>query len=90
MDERLRRLNALLQQQQEAFNHSVVGRTEPVLIEKTGRHPGQIGGRSPWLQPVHIDGPGRLIGQIVPVRLEAATRNSLSGSLVLETITDCP
>lgn len=86
MDERLRRLNALLQQQQEAFNHSVVGRTEPVLIEKTGRHPGQIGGRSPWLQPVHIDGPGRLIGQIVPVRLEAATRNSLSGSLVLETI----
>ncbi len=85
MDERLQRLNALLQEQQETFNRSVVGRTEPVLIEKAGRHPGQIGGRPPWLQPVHIDGPERLIGQIVPVRLDAATRNSLSGSLVLET-----
>jgi tRNA-2-methylthio-N6-dimethylallyladenosine synthase len=85
MDERLRRLNALLQQQQEAFNRSVVGRTEPVLIEKAGRHPGQIGGRSPWLQPVHIDGPERLIGQIVPVRIDSATPGSLSGSLVLET-----
>ncbi len=84
MDERLQRLNALLQQQQEAFNQSVVGRTEPVLIEKTGRHPGQIGGRSPWLQPVHIDGPERLIGQIVPVRIDSAARGSLSGSLVLE------
>ncbi len=86
MDERLQRLNALLQEQQEAFNRSVVGRTEPVLIEKLGRNPGQIGGRSPWLQPVHIDGPERLIGQIVPVRLDGATRNSLSGSLVLETV----
>jgi len=85
MDERLQRLNALLQEQQETFNHSVVGRVAPVLIEKTGRHPGQIGGRSPWLQPVHIDGPERLIGQILPVRIDSATRNSLSGSLVLET-----
>ena len=84
MDERLQRLNALLQQQQQAFNQSVVGRTEPVLIEKTGRNPGQIGGRSPWLQPVHIDGPERLIGRIVPVRIDSATRNSLSGSLVPE------
>jgi tRNA-2-methylthio-N6-dimethylallyladenosine synthase len=84
MDERLQRLNALLQQQQEAFNQSVVGRTEPVLIEKTGRHPGQIGGRSPWLQPVHIDGPERLIGEIVPVRIDSAARGSLSGSLVVE------
>jgi tRNA-2-methylthio-N6-dimethylallyladenosine synthase len=83
-DERLQRLNTLLQEQQEAFNHSVVGRVEPVLIEKAGRHPGQIGGRSPWLQPVHIDGPEHLIGRIVPVRIDAATRNSLSGSLVLE------
>ncbi len=85
MDDRLQRLNALLQEQQEAFNRSVVGRVEPVLIEKVGRHAGQIGGRSPWLQPVHIDGPEALIGRIVPVRIDAATRNSLSGSLVLET-----
>ena len=84
MDERLQRLNALLQTQQEAFNHSVVGRTAPVLIEKLGRHPGQIGGRSPWLQAVHIDGPEHLIGKIVPVRIDSAARNSLSGSLIPE------
>ena len=84
MDERLQRLNALLQEQQGAFNQSVVGRVAPVLIEKIGRHDGQIGGRSPWLQPVHIEGPATLIGQILPVRIEAATRNSLTGSLVLE------
>ena len=83
-DERLQRLNALLQEQQEAFNRSRVGMVAPVLIEKPGRHPGQIGGRSPWLQPVHIDGPEHLIGRIAPVRIDAATRNSLSGSLVLE------
>ncbi|HRD28625.1 MAG TPA: tRNA (N6-isopentenyl adenosine(37)-C2)-methylthiotransferase MiaB [Caulobacter sp.] len=86
MDERLQRLNALLQEQQEAFNRSVVGRVEPVLIEKAGRHPGQVGGRSPWLQPVHIEGPERLIGQILPVRIDGATRNSLAGSLVLEAV----
>jgi len=85
MDERLQRLNALLQEQQEAFNRSVVGRVEPVLIEKTGRHPGQIGGRSPWLQPVHIEGPERLIGQIVPVRIDGPTPNRLAGSPVPET-----
>ena len=84
MDERLQRLNGLLQDQAAAFNQSVVGRVAPVLIEKTGRHEGQIGGRSPWLQPVHIDGQAALIGKIVPVRIEAATRNSLTGSLVLE------
>lgn len=83
-DDRLQRLNALLQEQQEAFNRSRVGMVAPVLIEKPGRHPGQIGGRSPWLQPVHIDGPEHLIGRIAPVRIDAATRNSLSGSLVLE------
>ena len=89
-DERLQRLNALLQEQQAAFNASVVGRVEPVLIEKVGRHAGQIGGRSPWLQPVHIDGPERLIGRIVPVRIDAATRNSLSGSLVSDVVEQEP
>ena len=84
MDDRLQRLNALLQDQSETFNHSLVGRTVPVLIEKVGRSDGQIGGRSPWLQPVHIEGPAALIGKIVPVRIDLATRHSLAGSLLLE------
>ena len=68
-DERLGRLNALLDEQQKAFNLSQVGKVLPVLFEKNGRHPGQLSGRSPYLQAVHCDGPDRLIGKIVPVRI---------------------
>ncbi len=80
-DERLARLNALLEDQQKAFNAAMVGRTVPVLIEREGRHAGQILGRSPYLQAVHAEGPKSLIGQIVPIRIEAAARMSLSGVL---------
>jgi tRNA-2-methylthio-N6-dimethylallyladenosine synthase len=83
-DERLARLNALLARQQKAHNHSMVGRTLPVLFERPGRHPGQILGRSPYLQAVHVDGPASLIGQIAPVRIGQAAMMSLTGDLVLE------
>ena len=84
-DERLARLNTLLEEQQVAFNARQVGRLLPVLFEKLGRHPGQIIGRSPYLQAVHATAPDRLIGQIVPVRIESSARNSLAGALDLET-----
>jgi tRNA-2-methylthio-N6-dimethylallyladenosine synthase len=83
--ERLARLQALLVEQQQVFNTAQVGRTLSVLFEKTGRQPGQIAGRSPYLQAVHCQGPGDLIGQIAPVRIEAATRNSLAGDIALAT-----
>jgi tRNA-2-methylthio-N6-dimethylallyladenosine synthase len=71
----------LLSDQQAAFNESMIGRTLPVLFEKPGRMDGQLHGRSPYLQSVHVDGPAELIGQVGEVRIEAASRNSLSGSL---------
>ncbi|HEY0438083.1 MAG TPA: tRNA (N6-isopentenyl adenosine(37)-C2)-methylthiotransferase MiaB [Phenylobacterium sp.] len=83
-DERLARLNALLDAQARAFNTSQVGRTLPVLFERKGRHPGQLIGRSPYLQAVHALASDRLLGQIVPVRIEDAARNSLSGVLAHE------
>jgi len=83
-DERLARLQALLVEQQQAFNEGQVGRTVDVLFEKPGRHAGQIIGRSPYLQSVHIEAPQSLIGQIAPVRIDGAGRNSLAGSAVLE------
>ncbi|WP_340646355.1 tRNA (N6-isopentenyl adenosine(37)-C2)-methylthiotransferase MiaB [Phenylobacterium sp.] len=83
-EERLARLNTLLDEQQTAFNESQAGRTLPVLFERAGRHPGQLSGRSPYLQAVHVSGPGHLIGQIVPVRIESAAKMSLAGSLALE------
>ncbi len=82
--ERLRRLQALLEQQQQAFNGAMAGRTVPVLFERRGRNPGQIVGRSPYLQGVHAEAPERLIGQIVPVRISGAGANSLAGSVELE------
>ena len=83
-DERLARLNALLDEQARAFNRSQVGRTLPVLFERPGRHPGQLIGRSPYLQAVYATAPERLIGQIVPVRIEDAARMSLAGALAQE------
>ena len=82
--ERLQRLQALLEEQRQAFNAAMAGRSVPVLFEREGRKPGQIAGRSPYLQAVHVDAPQRLIGRIVPVRIAAAGSNSLAGSVELE------
>jgi tRNA-2-methylthio-N6-dimethylallyladenosine synthase len=85
MEERLARLQALLSEQQRAFNAEQIGKVLPVLFDKPGRHPGQILGRSPYLQAVHAEGPESLIGQVVPVRIRSSAMNSLTGELVLET-----
>ena len=82
-DERLHQLQALLWQQQTAFNESKIGQTVDVLFDKAGRKPGQIMGKSPWLQSVHVMAPERLIGHTLPVRITAATQNSLTGELLL-------
>jgi tRNA-2-methylthio-N6-dimethylallyladenosine synthase len=78
-EERLARLQQLLEEQRQAFNAAAVGRILDVLIEKKGRHPGQIAGRTPYSQAVHLEGPQELIGEIVPVEIAAASPNSLSG-----------
>jgi tRNA-2-methylthio-N6-dimethylallyladenosine synthase len=80
--ERLARLQALLNAQQEAFNAAMVGKRLPVLFEREGRNPGQLGGRSPYLQAVHCDGPASLIGQIAMVEIVSASKNALGGRLL--------
>jgi tRNA-2-methylthio-N6-dimethylallyladenosine synthase len=82
--ERLQRLNDLLDAQQRAFNAATAGRTIPVLFERPGRHAGQILGRSPYLQAVHAEGPQRLIGQVVQVRIASAAKMSLAGELEMQ------
>ncbi len=77
--ERLSALQALVDRQQKAFNAATVGRTVDVLLEKPGRHPGQLAGKSPYLQAVHIDGDGAAVGDIVPVTITALGSNSLFG-----------
>jgi tRNA-2-methylthio-N6-dimethylallyladenosine synthase len=79
--ERLQRLQALLARQQAAFQAGMVGRVLPVLVEKPGRMPGQVVGRSPYLHAVHLAGGAELFGRIVPVEIAAAAANSLAGAL---------
>ena len=81
-DERLQRLQALLREQQASFNASKIGQTVPVLVTGKGRNPGQLHGRSPWMQAVHFDADEHHIGQIVDVKIVGATLNSLSGDHV--------
>jgi tRNA-2-methylthio-N6-dimethylallyladenosine synthase len=78
MDERLQRLQALLNRQQHAFNAATVGRRTRVLIERAGKLPGQMLGKSPWLQSVHLQTEAK-IGDMVDVEIVAAGPNSVSG-----------
>jgi tRNA-2-methylthio-N6-dimethylallyladenosine synthase len=82
--ERLARLQALLEAQQQAFNRSQVGRSLEVLLERPGRHPGQLVGRSPYLQPVHMLAPAHLVGELVFARIVGAEPNSLAGERLEE------
>lgn len=78
MDDRLQRLQAALNRDQQAFNAATVGRSCDVLIERRGKLPGQMLGKSPWLQSVHLIG-DHAIGDIVSVDLVRADPNSLAG-----------
>ena len=80
-EERLARLQDLLNEHQSDFNAAQTGRILPVLFERAGRRPGQVVGRSPYLQPVHIEASERLIGTITPVLITHATRGSLTGQI---------
>jgi tRNA-2-methylthio-N6-dimethylallyladenosine synthase len=80
--ERLHRLQALLVQQQIAFNGAMLGRKVDVLIDRPGRLPGQLGGRSPWLQAVHVEAQTTRMNRIVPVEIVEIHPNSLKGRLI--------
>lgn len=79
---RLLNLQQLLEGQRQAFNRAAVGRTMPVLFEKLGRHAGQIIGRTPYLQSVHVSGEPSLIGALADVEIIGVGPNSLRGRLV--------
>ncbi len=80
--ERLERLLQLVTTQMRDFGKSCVGRTLDVLLERKGRMPGQLGGRSPYLQAVHLEAPEALIGTIQPVQIVSAGNNSIAGRIV--------
>jgi len=79
--DRLQRLQRTIDRGQAKFNRACIGRTLSVLFERPGRHRGQIVGRSPYLQPVQIDAPPSLIGEIADVTITEVASNSLFGAL---------
>jgi tRNA-2-methylthio-N6-dimethylallyladenosine synthase len=79
---RLSALQSLLTQQQTAFNAACLGQQFPVLLTGTGRHAGQMTGRSPYLQPVHVNASSDVIGMIVNVEIIGLGTNSLAGEIV--------
>ena len=82
--ERLYRLQAAIDRNSAAFNAQCLGRTLDVLFERPGRHPGQIVGRSPYLQPVQVMAPQNLIGRIAAVTITEVSSNSMFGAIVRE------
>jgi len=80
MDERLQRLQERINQNRLAFNRSRIGVETKVLIERKGRHEGQMIGRSPWLQSVHVSTDASP-GEIIDVTLAAAGPNSMTGAI---------
>lgn len=83
---RLAMLQEKLRAQQAGFNAAQVGRTLPILFERPGRKPGQLAGRSPYLQAVHAEADNELIGRILPVHIRHAGPNSLNGVIIAGTI----
>jgi tRNA-2-methylthio-N6-dimethylallyladenosine synthase len=80
--ERLQALLQVLEASQRAFNQACVGRVMPVLFDRPGRHPGQLVGRSPYMQPVHAEAPAHAMGAVLDVRIAATYPNSLGGALL--------
>ncbi len=79
---RLAELQALLYAQTTQFNQNCIGRVMPVLLDRPGRHPGQLIGRSPYMQPVHVEKAASFLGRVMPVRVTALHPNSLAAELV--------
>ena len=79
--ERLYRLQAAIDRNQASFNARCLGRTFDVLFEKPGRHPGQLVGRSPYLQPVQVMAAPSTVGEIAAVTITEISANSLFGTL---------
>lgn len=84
--DRLHRLQAALNRQQTSFNSGCVGRTLPVLFDRRGRRPGQLIGRSPYLQAVHAEADSSVLGCLLPVEIRSAGPNSLAGVIVQEAL----
>jgi tRNA-2-methylthio-N6-dimethylallyladenosine synthase len=80
MDDRLQRLQARLAEHSLAFNRATIGKDTQILLDRKGRLPGQMIGKSPWLQSIFVE-TDAAIGEMLDVTVIQALRNSLGGML---------
>ncbi len=71
----------MIDSQQAAFNAAAIGKTVDVLFERSARNPGQIVGRTAYLQPAHVMASPDIVGQVLPVAIDSLERYSLIGAL---------
>ena len=81
-DARLAELQNLLWDQTRAFNEASVGKVMRVLLDRPGRRAGQLVGRSPYMQPVHVDNADGRLNTVTDIRIKAVHPNSLAGELL--------
>ena len=79
---RLELLQGLLNRQQAAFNRSMVGKTTRILFERPGKYAGQLIGKTPYMQSVHVVDSLHLMNQYADVVIMDAMPNSLAGKLI--------
>ncbi len=84
-DERLARLQAAISAGAEAFNRASVGRHTEILLERPGRKPGQLIGKTPWLQSAVVSVPGACIGDLIAVEITAGHANSVEARPLIDT-----
>jgi len=80
----------LIDSQQSAFNRAAIGTTVDVLFERPARNPGQIVGRTAYLQPAHVLASDEIVGQVLPVRIDSLERYSLLGALATGATASAP
>jgi tRNA-2-methylthio-N6-dimethylallyladenosine synthase len=83
-EDRLARILAVIGERSTAFNRGCVGKTMDVLLDRKGRRPGQLGGRSPYMQAIHVEAPAHMLNTVQPLRIVAAHPNSLTAEIVEE------
>jgi tRNA-2-methylthio-N6-dimethylallyladenosine synthase len=84
---RLQRLQAALDDSVRAISSSRLGTVQRILVEGTARkNANELMGRTECNRVVIVEGPQRLIGQMVDVRISEATQRSLRGEVLTQEV----
>ena len=88
--QRLARLQALIERQANALSRAMVGSTQRVLVEGAAKkHAGELCGRASSNRMVNFAGPPELVGQLADVTITAALAHTLRGECRVPSTGEC-